>query len=1063
MEHYEIVPGGICLRGQDISLKIEFAARNMVRMWSTLQGEFRQEETLVVERSSFEDPGVCITEQENLVTLSTGELTVLVHRKPFYVQLQDAAGKTVFSTPEGETISRTGQKLIQRFDLPEGVRVYGLGQSSIGELDLRGWERRMWHQWDGFRYSGNGGIPFLMTSQGCGLLLNSSWASRFVLGEGKLAPKTEQVTPPDPWGEKHSGEGHPLRGAILPEGGDLDLFIIHGPAYPDILRGYAELVGKPPVIPKWALGYMQSKFGYKNQDEALEVANEMRRKGIAGDVLIIDLDWFRHFADLDWIKPYWPDPEQMLRQLRSLGFRAMVVSEPFVDTRSVNFEEFNRKGYLYDWKPTAVNSPVDLTHYAVDQTDPAAQKLWWEKLKKLYDQGIRGFWCDMGEPQNHPEDTRDLHLGCREKVHNIYNLAWSKGIYENQRAYTDERPFNLFRTMYAGIHRYSAASWSGDVDCTWEVLQDQVVVGQQVCLSGQPYWGTDIGGLMYTERYDPELFVRWLQWGAFCPVFRTHGIRYNNEPWSYGEQAEAIIKQYIGLRYRLMPYIYTYAYETSQTFAPMMRPMFYAFPEDRQAREQKQQFMFGDSLLVAPVTEKGARTKKVWLPEGVWHDFWTGKAYTGGCWVEVFAPLDTLPLFVRGGSVIPMAEPMLHTNAQPLDRLQLHVYPGSDGSFTLYEDDGYTYAYEKGQFAKTRFIYEEGAKKLTIAGTEGGYAGMPWARTYAVTFHDANQPETVLVNGKETPWQYDAKHRALTVTVEQLPVTEQAALELIGAVAAEVSGEETALRYDLEYLPETETQRLGCRIRVYGKENDRVAAEIPVGWQCLSTQTRTLATGQQVTEWLLQMAGREYTATGTVLLTLHRGDRTLTEKVPLLSGWVTWWKLAGPYLDGPEGFDTEYLPEQQLCIAENRLEAGIRVEDFKRFECFGYVPVQRVFKGEKNISATANFTLNCVDRTCYAGCTAILPEDRVCTVKLMGEDKLKLWVNGKLQLASDLCHGTPLYSRVKLKKGKNKIFIKCSQFQNREADVWSERAWGFYFTIVDDSRRSMDDIIYCAE
>lgn len=182
-----------------------------------------------------------------------------------------------------------------------------------------------------------------------------------------------------------------------------------------------------------------------------------------------------------------------------------------------------------------------------------------------------------------------------------------------------------------------------------------------------------------------------------------------------------------------------------------------------------------------------------------------------------------------------------------------------------------------------------------------------------------------------------------------------------------------------------------------------------------------------------------------------------------LRGWVTWWKLAGAYRYGPEGFDAEFLPEKQLCIDEKNLEPGVRVEDFKRFECFGYVPVQRVFKEEKNVSASANFTLNCIDRTCYASCTAILPEDRECTVKLMGEDKLKLWVNGKLQLASDLCHGTPLYSRVKLKAGKNRIFIKCSQFHNREAEVWSERAWGFFFTIVDENRKPMEDIVYCAE
>ena len=810
----------------------------------------------------------------------------------------------------------------------------------------------------------------------------------------------------------------------------------------------------------------QSKFGYKNQDEALEVANEMRRRGIPGDVLIIDLDWFRYFADLDWVKPYWPDPEGMLRQLRSMGFRAMIVSEPFVDTRSQNFAEFNEKGYLYNWEPTEVNSPVDLTHYAVDQTDPAAQKLWWEKLRKLFDQGIRGFWCDMGEPQNHPEDTRDLYLGCREKVHNIYSVAWSKGIYENQRAYTDERPFTLLRTMYAGMHRYSAASWSGDVDCTWEVLKDQIVVGQQVNISGQPWWGTDVGGCMYMERYDPELFARWFQWGAFCPIFRTHGVRYNNKPWSYGEYVEKIVKKYINLRYALMPYIYTCAYETSRDFVPMMRPMFYAFPEDSVASKEQHQFMFGDSILVAPVTEKGARTKRVWLSEGIWYDFHTGEKYTGGKYAEVFAPLDTLPLFVRGGSLIPMAEEMLHTDAQRLDKLILHIYPGSDGSFTLYEDDGYTYAYEKGQYAKTCLTYADAAKILTITAAEGGYAGMPWARSYEVVCHDADKPQGILVNGAaETAWNYDARSRLLKVTLEQMPVKECLVIQLIAGEAMEngVALQEASLRYDLEYLPETEEEPMGCLIRIYGETGDKVSLATPVGWTCVSQKQESLATGQRVSKFLLQMEGREFTSTGTVTLKLCRGEKLLSETVNLLSGWVTWWKLAGAYRYGPEGFDTEFLPEKQLCIDAKNLEPGVRVEDFKRFECFGYVPVQRVFKEEKNVSASANFTLNCVDRTCYAGCTATLPEDRECTVKLMGEDKLKLWVNGKLQLASDLCHGTPLYSRVKLKAGKNRIFIKCSQFHNREAEVWSERAWGFYFTIVDENRKPMEDIVYRAD
>ena len=486
--------------------------------------------------------------------------------------------------------------------LPDGVKVYGLGQGSSGTLNLRGVERRMWNQWDAFRYSGNAGIPFLMTSQGYGVLLNSSWASRFVLGEGIPSAKSELATPPDMWGDEPVPQADPEKWSILLEGGDMDVFIIHGPDYGKILQGYAELTGNPPIMPKWALGYMQSKFGYKNQDEALEVAGEMRRRGIPGDVIIIDIDWFRYFSDLEWVKPYWPDPEAMIRQLRAMGFRVMVVSEPFSDHRSINFQEFKEKGLLFSWPNNVIRTPVDLCNHAVDQTNPEARKLWWEKLKRMFDQGVRGYWCDMGEPQQHPEDTEDQYLGCREKVHNIYSVAWSKGLYDGQRSCSDERPFSLFRTMYAGMHRYSAASWSGDVDCTWDVLTDQVVVGQQVCLSGQPYWGTDIGGCMYQDHYDPELFVRWMQWGTFCPIFRNHGVRYNNEPWSYGKPMESLIKQCIDLRYALMPYTYTYAYETAKTFVPVMRAMFYAFPEDKKAARFEHQFMYGDSFLVAPVT-----------------------------------------------------------------------------------------------------------------------------------------------------------------------------------------------------------------------------------------------------------------------------------------------------------------------------------------------------------------------------------------------------------------------------------------------------------------------------
>ena len=1072
---YQTTPYGIILTDKTASLKIEFVTSDILRMWTTLKDDFYSDETLVVEKTEFNCPHISIEEKENRITLTTDTLSACINLDPFFLKIQDLQGKNIFSTPCDETISWEDEKLTQRFDLPKDTSVYGLGQSSYASLNLRGMERRMWHQWDGFRYSGNAGIPFMMTSQGYGLLLNSSWASRFVLAEGVPTAKTKLVTPKDLWGDEPSSETHPERGAILLEGGDMDIFIIHGPDYPSIMQRYADLVGKPPVIPKWALGYMQSKFGYKNQDETLEVANQMRRQGFAGDVIIIDLDWFRYFADLDWVKPYWPNPTEMIRQLRSMGFRTIVVSEPFVDTRSLNFKEFDEKGYLYNWSPTEVTSPVDLCHYAVDQTNPKARALWWEKLKKLFDQGIRGFWCDMGEPQTHPVDSPDQYLGCREKVHNIYSVAWSKGIYEGQRSYTNERPFTLFRTMYVGMHRYSAATWSGDVDYTWKVLADQIVVGQQVCLSGQPYWGTDVGGCMYQDYYDPELYARWFEWGAFCPIFRTHGVRYNNEPWSFGKPLEDIIRKYIDLRYTLMPYTYTYAYETAKTYAPMMRAMFYAFPNDEKAVASQHQFMFGDSILVAPVTEKGHRTKEVYLPEGIWYHFWTDEQYTGKQSVETFAPLDTLPLFVKGGAIIPTVENTMHTNGPVPEKLTVHIYPGANGDFTLYEDDGYTYAYEKNQCALTQFTYNDETQEINIAATKGVYAGMPYARTYEIVYHDCKLPESIFVNGTQTQedtWTYHAENKLLKITLEQIPANESILLKVLpdnNVALASLNEEEISLRYDVEYFEETADKRLSCLIRVYTENifhepvEHSASITTPVGWCCTSQEQETLRTGQTISKFHLCMDGREFTSTATVQLNVSCAGQSFTKDIPLLSGWITWWKLAGPYKYGPSGFDTEFLPEKNYCIDENNVEDGVRVVDFKRFECFGYVPVQRVYTEQNLEGAVANFTPDCIDRTCYASCTATLPEDRECILKLMGEDKLKVWVNGKLLLAIDQCHGTPIYSRVKLKAGKNQVFVKCSQFNNREAEVWSERSWGFYCTFVDENRNPVEDIVYLAE
>ena len=293
-----------------IRLRLQWAGTNILRLWSTTEKEFCPVESFVVEKKEFPSITVRIETDEHCIRLAGGELSVAVYFDPFWIEVKDNMAGNVLATPPGDSLEWNGEKAIQRFKLPAGIQVYGLGQGTSPTLNLRDQERRMWQQWDGYRYSGNGGIPFLMTSGGYGVLLNSSWASRFALGKARPAACTRYAKPEGPWPTaQHSGEDHPERMAILTEGGDMDLFIIYGPDYKRLIRGYCDLTGYPPLLPKWAYGWIQSKNRYKTQEELVEIGRRYRQKGLPGDVLVIDWCWFRYFGDLDWVRRYWPDPE----------------------------------------------------------------------------------------------------------------------------------------------------------------------------------------------------------------------------------------------------------------------------------------------------------------------------------------------------------------------------------------------------------------------------------------------------------------------------------------------------------------------------------------------------------------------------------------------------------------------------------------------------------------------------------------------------------------------------------------------------------------------------------
>ena len=1063
----EVTPitGGALLTVEDALLEVRFVASNVLRVRLAPHGEFRAEETFILTGEPAPHVAATLTVDETAVTLVTEELRAEIARRPFALRLVDSHGGVVAATPvDAPAIEWDGDYRAQRLALPPGVHVYGLGQGALSRLDLRGRERRMWQEWDSGRHSGNAGIPLALTTDGYGVLLNSSWPSRWVIAEGQPAPMPARPDwAPAPWPHgQPSGEAHPERLSILLDGGELDTFFIYGPDFDRILSSYTQLTGRPALPPRWAFGLLQCKNRYRSAEELAYVAGEYRRRSLPCDVLVIDWHWFEHFGDLAWVESDWPDPAATLRELRGMGFRVMQAQHPFIEKQARTFPEFNRRGFLVD-------IPDD--HRTVyDHSNPQARAAWWTRFRPIWRQSIRAFWTDMGEVEIHPVGARHF-LGSRERVHNVYSLLWSKGLYENQRRESDLRVCALARTAWAGIPRYGTLMWSGDIATEWDVLRDQVIVGQQVCLSGQPYWTTDIGGFFTTGAFGPELYARWYQWGAFCPIFRTHGTRPGNEPWSFGPQVEAICARYGRLRYRLLPYIYACARQTHEMGRPLMRALVLDFSDDEQALAAEHQFTFGPAFLVAPVVEPRARRRKLYLPRGAWYDFWTGRRWEGGRTVNVEAPLDTLPLFVRGGSLIPMGPDVLFADQRPLDEVTLHVYPGRDAAFELYEDDGDTYAYERGAYARTPILYREGeTHRVTIAATEGSFEGMPAHRTWHLLFHDSHPPASVQVGDvtldEGEGWTYDLASRVLTVHLGERPVGTATTVTIApGAEPAAAPVRPPGL--GVEVAPAPDPAHLLVRAYVRNPwRNPGLRAEFsltpPPGWTAtLLEQVRTTAGGGGVADawWELRRAGGpticgpEVEVTAQVVL----GDETLTlrGRALLTHAYAALWLVAGPFPNGGGGFDTAYPPERGVDpqAAMDGKAGQVCWQPHEVRDCFGYVDFTALMSPAPLQSIT--------DAVAYAAASVWSPDERTVWAELSGEEQLKLWCNGTLVLAADGPRVIePRRAPVNLHAGWNAVLVKATRGPQAE---FSGRMFGFYFRFVDETGTPVKDLRYAPQ
>jgi alpha-D-xyloside xylohydrolase len=511
----------------------------------------------------------------------------------------------------------------------------------------------------------------------------------------------------------------------------LDYVVIAGHG-DEITAAYRRLTGAVPMMPRWALGYIHCRERYKSQAELLANAAEFRTRRLPLDVIVQDWQyWGRHgWNAMRFDEADYPDPAAMMRTLHDSNTRLMLSVWSKIDPKSEVGRAFVERGLFIpgtDW---------------VDFFNPAASAFYWENFRtRLVPLGIDAWWLDATEPENDDLAGRRTHLGAGETVRNIYPLFVSRTAYEGlRRDVPDRRAFILTRSAFPGQQRYASATWSGDIGHSWETLRRQVAAGLNYVVTGLPWWTTDTGGFFrpgagqYTSAEYCERFLRWLQFSTFTPLMRVHGYQTDTEPWRYGETFETETRRWLELRYRLLPYTYSEAARVSFAGSTLMRPFVLDFPDERQALDQTAEFMFGRALLVAPVLAPGVMDWPVYLPEnpGGWYDFWTGEHADGGRTLQVAAPLERVPLFVRAGSIVPLGPVVQHTGEQTDAPLELRIYPGADATFTLYEDDGETYAYEHGERATCELTWDDAARTLHLGARQGSFPGMSPTRRFEV-------------------------------------------------------------------------------------------------------------------------------------------------------------------------------------------------------------------------------------------------------------------------------------------------------------------------------------------
>jgi alpha-glucosidase len=688
-------------------------------------------------------------ENEESYLVSTNTVTCIIRKKDFFISFADnddnIVNEDAIAMHWEENAEFGGYYVYGTKKAAADESFYGLGDKTT-DFNLRGRRLVNWNS-DTYSFAKHQDplyrtIPFyigITNNISYGIFVDNTFKSHFDFAHEE-ADKT----------------------SFWADGGELQYYYIHGPHMMDVVKRYHTLTGTHPMPPLWALGFHQCRWSYYPESKVKDIARNFRERKIPCDAIYLDIDYMDGYRCFTWNKKYFPDPKRMIKELSDDGFKLVVIIDPGikVDDNYWVFKEGKKNKYFcrrcddyfmegYVW-PGRCQFP--------DFTNPEVREWWGTLFKELVEAGVAGVWNDMNEPAvfgsgTFPVDVRhqyDGYRGSHRKAHNVYGMQMVRATYEGlKKQQKNKRPFTITRAGYSGVQRY-ASVWTGDNVASWEHLKLGVLQCQRLSVSGISFCGTDIGG--FSGEPDGELFTRWIQFGVFSPFMRAHsaGDTKEREPWSFGEELEAINRKFIELRYRLLPYIYSAFWEQHKYGFPILRPVVMLEQEEIANHQRVDEFSFGDKILVCPVTEPGVKTQPVYLPKGKWYDYWTHELLEGGQVHDIASPLDSMPIFVKAGSVIPESPLMQYVGEIEPDELMFQIYYSNyEVNSFYYEDHGDTFAYEQDIYMEKKFIVNGDDTSMTIKQSiEGLFT--PRYETYDLKLISLPfVPKKVIIDGRD--------------------------------------------------------------------------------------------------------------------------------------------------------------------------------------------------------------------------------------------------------------------------------------------------------------------------